>query len=104
MGTTPKTVTRYRGDTYSVEVYLAVDDTPVDLSTGNNTALFSFAKGNKRVSIPGANGTVEGEVSFPFPADVFPGTYVYDIQVTASSGEIRTFVKDTLNIIDDISQ
>ena len=101
------TITRYRGDTYSIEATItktvATVVTPIDFTVGNYTATFSFAKGSKRTSIDGVNGTVDGEISFPFPADVFAGTYSYDIQVTSNTGEIRTYIKDTLNIVEDIS-
>ena len=96
------TITRYRGDTYSIEATISktVDsvETLLDFTTGNNTATFSFAKGTKRVSIPGVNGTVDGKISFPFPEEVFAGTYNYDIQVTSNTGEVRTYIKSTLEI------
>ena len=97
------TITRYRGDTYSIEAKLTKDGVDLDLSPDNNTAKFSFAKGNKRVVIEGVNGTATGEVSFPFPAEVTKGTHYYDIQVTSSTGEVRTYIKDKLEIIDDIT-
>ena len=95
---------RYRGDTYSIKATLTKDDVPVDFSSGNSTAKFSFAKGTKYTSIPGANGNSSGQVSFPFPSDATQGDYVYDIQVTSAGGEIQTFVQDTLTILDDISR
>ena len=96
-------LTRFKGDTYSVEAVLTKEGVAIDLTPGNYTASFGFAKGTKRVVIPGANGTANGEVSFPFPAAVTAGTYKYDIQVTSNTGEIRTYTKDTLEIIGDIT-
>ena len=96
-------ITRHRGDTYSVDAKLSIDSIPVDFSAGNSIATFSFARGTKRVTIPGTNGNISGEVSFPFPADVTAGTYSYDIQVTSNTGKIRTFVKDTLELVSDIT-
>ncbi len=96
-------LTRFKGDTYSIEVTLTKGGAPLDFTGGNNTAKLSFAKGTKRVTIDGLNGTVDGEISFPFPADVTSGTYAYDVQVTSNTGEIRTYVKDTLNITSDIT-
>ncbi len=96
-------ITRYRGDTYAIEAVLKKDGTPIDLSAGNYTAKFSFAKGTKRHIINGVNGNSSGEVSFPFPSDVTAGTYTYDIQVTSSSGEIQTYTKDILEIVTDIT-
>ena len=93
---------RFRGDTYSVEAVLTKDNVAIDFTDGH-TALFSFVKGTINVTITGINGTVDGEISFPFPADVKSGMYKYDIQVTAPSGEIRTYVKDDLEIISDIT-
>ena len=93
---------RFKGDTYSVEAVLTKDNTPIDFTDGH-TALFSFTKGSVNVTIQGVNGTVNGEISFPFPSDVRAGTYKYDVQVTAPSGEIRTYVKDDLEIISDIT-
>ena len=97
-------IERYRGDTYSIEAELTKNGVPINLSTGNYTAKFSFASGSKYTSIPGANGNASGQVSFPFPATASQGVYTYDIQVTSASGEIQTYVQDTLTIIDDISR
>ena len=93
---------RFKGDTYSVEAVLTKDSTPIDFTAGY-TALFSFIKGTVSVTIVGINGTVDGNISFPFPANVKSGTYKYDVQVTSPSGEIRTYVKDDLEIISDIT-
>ena len=54
-------------------------------------------------SISGINGTADGLISFPFPDDLLLGGYTYDIQVTSTNGDIQTFVKSTLEIIDDVS-
>ena len=97
------TITRYSGDTYPIEAVLTKDNIPVDFSPGEYTAKFSFSKPLYRVVVTGVHGNDSGEVSFPFPADVTAGTYDYDIQVTSNAGEIRTFVKDKLIIIDDIT-
>ena len=97
-------IERFKGDTYSVEAVLTKEGVPVDFSAGNNTATFSYSKGSVSNSIPGVNGTVDGEISFPFPADVKAGTYKYDIQVTSSAGEVRTYVKNKLIIADDITK
>ena len=95
-------ITRYKGDTYSIEATISKDNIPIDFTAGA-TASFSYAKGEVYTSILGLNGTVDGEISFPFPADVRAGKYSYDIQVTSSAGEIRTYVKDSLVIEDDIT-
>lgn len=95
-------ITRFRGDTYSVEATLTKDSIPVDFTAGN-TAKFSFTKGAVNETINGINGTVEGMISFPFPATVKAGTYMYDIQVISNSGEIRTYIKDTLHIVSDVT-
>ena len=97
-------IERYRGDTYSIEAELTKNDLPIDLSPGQYTAIFGFAKGSKYQSIPGANGNSAGQVSFPFPANVGQGEYTYDIQVTSAGGEIQTYVQDKLTIIDDIAR
>ena len=98
-------ITRFRGDSYSIEVVLTKNSLPLDMTAGNNTAKFSYGKlGRTRNSIDGVNGTVEGEISFPFPVNVAAGVYVYDIQVTDSSGEIRTYVKDELEVVGDVTK
>ena len=96
-------ITRFRGDTYSINVTLEKDGLGLDLRPGYNVATFSFARGTKRHTISGTSGTGNGNVSFPFPADVTAGTYLYDIQVRAVTGEIRTYIKDTLEIVSDIT-
>jgi len=95
-------ITRYKNDTYDIEVILQLNDVPIDF-TLNNNAIFSFAKNNILYTINGTNGTVDGFISFPFPSDVQEGEYTYDIQVTDINGKNRTFVKDTLNIIKNIA-
>ena len=97
-------ITRYRGDTYAIEVVLRKDGELLDMMPGNYTASFSYARGSKRTTIPGINGTVNGEVSFPFPAHITVGEFKYDIQVTSASGEIRTYIKDTLLIVGDVTK
>jgi len=96
-------ITRFRGDTYSIEATLTKESLPLDFTPGNYTATFSYARGNRRITIPGVNGTIEGTISFPFPEDIKAGTYIFDIQVTSSTGEIRTYIKDSLEIVEDIS-
>ena len=95
-------IVRFKGDTYSVEATLSKNSTPIDFTDGT-TATFSFEKGEVLESIVGLNGTISGEISFPCPALIKAGKYKYDIQVTAVSGEIRTYVKDTLEIVEDIT-
>ena len=96
-------LTRFRGDTYAIEAVLTKDNVPIDLVTVHS-AILSFTKGSISERIPGVNGLEPGEVSFPFPTDIKAGTYKYDIQVTTTSnGEIRTYVKDVLEILGDIT-
>ena len=97
-------IKRFRGDTYAIDVVLSKNDLPVDFSVDNYTAKFSYKKGTKKNTIDGINGTVDGEITFPFPASVAPGQYVYDIQVISSTAEIQTYVKSTLEIVDDITR
>jgi hypothetical protein len=97
-------LTRFKGDTYPIKAILSMDDEPLDFTPGNNTALFSFAKGTVYRSIPGTFGTDEGEIYFPFPQNVSEGEYIYDIQVTDINGFIRTYVKDKLTISKDITK
>ena len=95
-------IVRYKGDTYSIEATLTNDSVGVDFTAGNS-AILSFARGDVYTTITGINGTVDGVISFPFPADVKSGEYFYDIQVTYASGEIRTYVKSILEIIEDVT-
>ena len=96
-------LSRYKGDTYSIEATLTKDNIGVDFTAGN-TATFSFARGDVYVTIDGINGTVDGTISFPFPGDVKAGKYSYDIQVVSPTGEVRTYVKDILDIVDDVTK
>lgn len=99
-----KKITRYRGDTYSVEAVLSKGGVPLDMTAGNNTAKFSYGKRNKtRNTIDGINGSAAGEISFPFPINAAVGLYLYDIQVTSSSGEVRTYIRDELEIVGDVT-
>ena len=97
-------ITRYKGDTYAIEAILTKGGTPLNFTAGNNTARFSFARGTIYENIAGINGTASGEIHFPFPADVSAGTYSYDIQVTANTGEIQTYIKNTLEIVNDVTK
>lgn len=96
-------IKRFRGDTYSIEATLTKDSTPVDFTGGNNTAKLSFIRGSVGTTIDGINGDVDGNISFPFPADVKAGMYDYDIQVISNTGEIRTYIKSTLEITSDVT-
>lgn len=105
-------ITRFRGDTYSVEAVLKKTinkvEVPIDFTDGT-TAKFSYKKGSgKKVTIDGLNGTADGEITFPFvetaQTSILPGQYIYDIQITSGSGEIQTYVKDIMNIVDDITR
>jgi hypothetical protein len=96
-------ITRYRGDSYPIEVTLTKNEAPVDLSSQNTHAKFSFTKGKLRHVIVGVNGNANGEISFPFPKDVAAGEYTYDIEVVNPVGEVRTFIVDKLIIEDEVS-
>ena len=97
-------IKRYKGDTYSVEAVLTKDGIPIDFSDVNNTAKFSFSKGDVYHTIDGT-GDATGSITFPFIGleAVVAGTYKYDIQVTTVDG-IRTYVKSDLVIEPDITQ
>ena len=97
-------ITRFRGDTYSIEAILTKNDTPVDFTVNHSTAKFGFARGTKRRVLQGVHGTFDGHISFPFPADVAAGEYTYDIQVISATGEIRTYVKDVMTVSEDIAE
>ena len=98
------TVNRVRGDTYPIEATLTKGGSSVDFSAGNNTAKFSYTKGTNTVTIDGVNGDVNGNISFPFPKSIFSGTYKYDIQITTSAGEVRTYVTDEMIISNDVTK
>ena len=77
-------ITRFRGDTYSVDAVISKNGTPIDFTDGT-TAIFTFEKGAVKESIVGLNPTVNGDISFPFPAVIKAGKYKYDIQKQSCS-------------------
>ena len=112
--TTYKINDQYKGDTFNGVTFTlkeGADKTPIDLTgatilsqfrtkevTGAIQQSFSIGSG---ITVGNATG---GVFSFDaFVLDWNTGTFFYDIQITFTDGSVRTYVKGTLNVIQDIT-
>lgn len=112
--TTYKINDQYKGDTFNGVTFTlkeGAEKTPIDLTgatilsqfrtkevTGVIQQTFSIGSG---ITVTNATGGVFKIDSFIL--DWNTGTFFYDIQITFSNGDIRTYVKGTLNVIQDVT-
>ena len=99
---------RFRGDTNPIVMYLIEVENgrekPLDIPTDVTSVKFHF-KGDDGVvkEIVGTNGGADGRIEFPFQEDTADaGEYVYDVEVEYKSGQKVTFVRDIMEIKEDV--
>ena len=112
--TTYKINDQYKGDTFSGVTFTlkeGAEKTPIDLTgaailsqfrtkevTGAIQQTLSIGSG---ITVGNATG---GVFSFDaFVLDWNTGTFFYDIQITFTDGSVRTYIKGTLNVIQDVT-
>ncbi len=96
------------GDTFDgVTFAINVNGSPLDLTGATITASFrrnfydtKTLTSPTNISITDPDG---GEfVIDPLIIDWEPGTYSYDIQINLLSGAVKTYIKGTWNILEDV--
>lgn len=100
-------LTRYRGDTQSMTWDLTINNVAVDI-TDAQSIQFTYLKNGLIVTIDGdiiGLGT-DGRVKFIPTLTTFDTVLktTFDIQVVFSDGTKRTFIKDNIEILDDVNK
>lgn len=102
-----------RGDTFKgMKITIKANGTPIDL-TGASIKC-SFKEGSPTGPIAKALNDTTGGITIlsalggyiqinQFKMDWTAGKYYYDIEITDSGGSVDTYVKGTMNLIQDIS-
>ena len=112
--TTYKINDQYKGDTFSGVTFTlkeGAEKTPIDLTGATILSQFRTKKvtGEIQQTLSIGSGITVGDATggvFSFDAFVLDwntGTFFYDIQITFTDGSIRTYVKGTLNVIQDVT-
>lgn len=104
----------YKGDTFDGIRFTLVnstDDTPINLVGATITS--KFRKGSATGTVLadlsiGSGITVVDDVNGVFDIDAFlidwiPTKYYYDVEVTFSNAVVKTYIKGTLNVIQDVT-
>tara|TARA_R110000851_G_scaffold143538_1_gene282458 strand:- start:358 stop:711 length:354 start_codon:yes stop_codon:yes gene_type:complete len=112
--TTYKINDQYKGDTFDGVTFTlkeGADKTPINLTGATILSQFRVKEVTgiiqKSLSI-GSGITVTDATGGVFKIDSFvldwnTGTFFYDIQITFSDGSVRTYVKGTLNVNQDVT-
>jgi hypothetical protein len=99
-----------QGSTYSTSINLTDDgDNPLDLTTFTGAAQFrrhytSTTAVSFNVTLGGANGTLTLALSANATANVTPGRYMYDAELTDSSNNITRVVEGIITITPNITR
>ncbi len=108
--TTYNIPSHYRGDTFpGVQFSLVEDDVTVDLTGATILAGFRSAAGEEHsMSSPSSGITITVAAGGLFTIDEQviawePGVYEYDIQITLGSGDIKTSIAGTFEVLEDIA-
>lgn len=115
MATDPYIIVMFRGDSYPVPFVVKnkKTKTPIDLAgaTAKLTVDRKARPVDETTKVFSVNGVIDpvpttGRISFtPTPANTAEiGKYFYDIQLTLPDGSIRTIVKSTFEITQDITK
>jgi hypothetical protein len=102
----------WRNDSWAQVFALLADETPIDLSgstiliqvrptaTSSEVAL-TLSTANSSISIGGVN---RNQITLNKIVDVAAGAYVYDMNVTFPSGEVKTYLWGNFIVTEDISK
>tara|TARA_R110000751_G_scaffold88063_1_gene174259 strand:+ start:94 stop:447 length:354 start_codon:yes stop_codon:yes gene_type:complete len=112
--TTYKINDQYKGDTFSGVTFTlkeGAEKTPIDLTGATILSQFRTKEvtGAIQQTLSIGSGITVGNATggvFSFDAFVLDwntGTFFYDIQITFTDGSVRTYVKGTLNVIQDVT-
>ena len=112
--TTYKINDQYKGDSFSGVTFTlkeGAEKTPIDLTGASILSQFRKKEvtGAIQETLSIGSGITVGDATggvFSFDAFVLDwdtGTFFYDIQITFPNGDVKTYVKGTLNVIQDIT-
>jgi uncharacterized protein YukE len=93
----------YRGDTWAQTFRFLESGVPVDLTDSVVTA-WARPFGGGHVDLPVSVGE-NGEVTLAQPAGGWNGSsfYTYDVEVTHLDSTVRTWVRGTIKVLEDIT-
>jgi hypothetical protein len=102
----------WRNDSWSQVFSILADTTPVDLSGStiliqvrptptSTTISLTLSTADSSISIGGAN---RNQITLNKKVDVTAGSYVYDMNVTFPSGEVKTYIWGNFIVQEDISK
>lgn len=102
----------WRNDTWSQVFAILADTTPVNLSgstilvqvrptPSSTSVLLTLSTANSTISIGGAN---TNQITLNKIVDVAAGSYVYDMNVTFPSGEVKTYIWGNFIVQEDITK
>jgi hypothetical protein len=102
----------WRNDTWSQVFAILADTTPVNLSGStillqvrpaptSTSVVLTLSTANSTISIGGAN---TNQITLNKIVDVAAGTYVYDMNVTFPSGEVKTYIYGNFIVQEDITK
>jgi hypothetical protein len=102
----------WRNDTWSQVFSILADTTPVDLSgstiliqvrpSANSTTIaLALTTADSSILIGGVDNN---QITLNKKADVAAGSYVYDMNVTFPTGEVKTYIWGNFIVQEDISK
>lgn len=102
----------WRNDTWSQTFAILADTTPVDLTgctiliqvrptPASTSVLLTLSTANSSISIGGVS---RNQITLNKIVDVAAGSYVYDMNVTFPSGEVKTYLWGNFIVSEDISK
>ena len=102
----------WRNDSWSQVFSILADTTPVDLSgctiliqvrptPTSATIALTLSTADSSISIGGVN---RNQITLNKKVDVTAGSYVYDMNVTFPSGEVKTYIWGNFIVQEDISK
>ena len=102
----------WRNDTWSQVFAILADTTPVDLSgstiliqvrpSANSTTIaLALTTADSSITIGGVN---RNQITLNKKADVAAGSYVYDMNITFPTGEVKTYIWGNFIVQEDISK
>jgi len=102
----------WRNDTWSQTFAILADETPVDLSgctiliqvrptPSSETIALELSSENSSIGIGGIDSN---QITLNKIVDVAAGSYVYDMNVTFPSGEVKTYLWGNFIVSEDITK
>jgi hypothetical protein len=102
----------WRNDSWSQTFAILADTTPVDLSgstillqvrpsAASASVVLTLSTANSSISIGGAN---RNQITLNKIVDVAAGSYVYDMNVTFPTGEVKTYIWGNFIVQEDITK